>query len=54
MLQIADRVGQLNERGLLRGDKQISRLFDRFRFLRWACWWLRCWVVVRWLLIPAS
>ncbi len=31
MLQIADRVGQLNERGLLRGDEQVGRLFDRLR-----------------------
>jgi len=31
MLQIADRVGQLNERGLQRGDEQVSNLFDRLR-----------------------
>jgi len=31
MLQIADRVGQLNERGLLRGDEQLARLFERLR-----------------------
>jgi signal transduction histidine kinase len=32
MLQIADRVGQLNERGLLRGDEQVAVLFERLRF----------------------
>jgi signal transduction histidine kinase len=32
MLQIADRVGQLNERGLLRGNDQLARLFERLRF----------------------
>lgn len=32
MLQIADRVGQLNERGLLRGDEQVAQLFERLRF----------------------
>jgi len=31
MLQIADRIGQLNERGLLRGDEQVAKLFDRLR-----------------------
>ena len=31
MLQIADRVGQLNERALQRGDEQVSQLFDRLR-----------------------
>ena len=31
MLQIADRVGQLNEQGLLRGDEQVARLFERLR-----------------------
>jgi signal transduction histidine kinase len=32
MLQIADRVGQLNERGLQRGDQQLAGLFERLRF----------------------
>ena len=32
MLQIADRVGQLNERSLLRGDEQLAGLFERLRF----------------------
>lgn len=32
MLQIADRVGQLNERGLLRGDEQVAGSFERLRF----------------------
>ena len=31
MLQIADRVGQLNERGLQRGDQQLAGLFERLR-----------------------
>jgi signal transduction histidine kinase len=31
MLQIADRVGQLNERGLLRGNGQLASLFERLR-----------------------
>jgi len=31
MLQIADRVGQLNERSLLRGDEQLGGLFERLR-----------------------
>lgn len=31
MLQIADRVGQLNEQGLFRGDQQLARLFERLR-----------------------
>ncbi len=31
MLQIADRVGQLNERGLQRGDEQVASVFDRLR-----------------------
>ncbi len=31
MLQIADRVGQLNERGLQRGDQQLAGLFARLR-----------------------
>ena len=32
MLQIADRVGQLNEQGLQRGDQQLAGLFERLRF----------------------
>ncbi len=31
MLQIADRVGRLNERVLLRGDEQVALLFERLR-----------------------
>jgi signal transduction histidine kinase len=31
MLQITDRVGQLNERGLQRGDQQLAGLFERLR-----------------------
>jgi signal transduction histidine kinase len=31
MLQIADRVGQLNEQGLQRGDQQLAGLFERLR-----------------------
>ena len=31
MLQIADRVGQLNEHGLQRGDQQLAGLFERLR-----------------------
>jgi signal transduction histidine kinase len=31
MLQIADRVGQLNERGLQRGDLQLAGFFERLR-----------------------
>jgi signal transduction histidine kinase len=31
MLQIADQVGQLNERVLLRGDEQVARLFETLR-----------------------
>src|SRR6476661_7241268 len=31
MLQIADRVGQLNERGLQRGDQQLAGLFGRLQ-----------------------
>jgi signal transduction histidine kinase len=32
MLQIADRVGQLNERGLQQGDLQLAGFFERLRF----------------------
>jgi signal transduction histidine kinase len=31
MLQITDRVGQLNERGLQRGDQQLAGLFERLQ-----------------------
>jgi signal transduction histidine kinase len=31
MLQIADRVGRLNEEGLQRGDQQLAGLFERLR-----------------------
>jgi signal transduction histidine kinase len=31
MLQIADRVGQLNERGLQQGDRQLAGFFERLR-----------------------
>lgn len=31
MLQITDRVGQLNERGLQRGEQQLTGLFERLR-----------------------
>ncbi len=31
MLQIADRVGQLNEQGLQQGDQQLAGLFERLR-----------------------
>ena len=32
MLQITDRVGQLNEQGLQQGDQQLAGLFERLRF----------------------
>jgi signal transduction histidine kinase len=32
MLQIADRVGQLNEQGLMRGDHQFAGRFEQLRF----------------------
>jgi signal transduction histidine kinase len=32
MLQIADRVGQLNEQSLQRGDQRLAGLFERLRF----------------------